>query len=452
MKNFVKLLCVIYFITDLKANAQNYLISFAGSGTSTTVSTIKVENLTKGTSLTLNGSDILRLTVTTGINSIDYRQSSELKIYPNPMTDNSTLMINPPIAGDAAISVYDMTGKLLAQTQNYLENSPQMYCLSSIKNGIYTIVVKGKNYQFSGKLLSNGKYNGQISIERINSISSSVKEKTEKGDSKGIQANVDMAYTIGDRLKFTGTSGNYRTIITDIPTSDKTINFNFMTCMDGDNNNYAIVEIGTQVWMAENLKTTKYNDGTAIPNVTVDATWAALTTGAYSDYSNTPSNSTTYGRLYNWYAVDNNAATKVVSNGGKNVCPTGWHVPTDEEWTTLENYLIANGYNYDGTTTGNKMAKALASTTLWTTYPVTGTVGNTDYPAKRNATGFTALPGGSREWHGSYNGIGNRGDWWSSTAVSSPNAWHRYMSYDYTFVYRYNCDRPYGLSVRCVRD
>jgi len=87
--------------------------------------------------------------------------------------------------------------------------------------------------------------------------------------------------------------------------------------------------------MAENLKTTKYNDGTAIPNVTVDATWAALTTGAYSDYSNTPANSTTYGRLYNWYAVDNNAATKMASNGGKNVCPTSWHIPTDAEWTTL---------------------------------------------------------------------------------------------------------------------
>jgi hypothetical protein len=87
---------------------------------------------------------------------------------------------------------------------------------------------------------------------------------------------------------------------------------------DPDGNIYTTITIGTQVWMKENLKTTKFNDGTAIPNITDNIAWATLTTGAYSDYNNTPSNSTTYGRLYNWYAVDNNAATKVASNGGKN--------------------------------------------------------------------------------------------------------------------------------------
>ena len=108
---------------------------------------------------------------------------------------------------------------------------------------------------------------------------------------------------------------------------------------DIDGNDYKTVTIGTQVWMVENLKTTKYNDGTAIPNITDNTSWAALTTGAYCDNINTPSISTTYGRLYNWYAVDNNAGTKVASNGGKNVCPTGWHVPSDAEWTTLTTYL-----------------------------------------------------------------------------------------------------------------
>lgn len=107
MKSFVKLLYVIFNITDLETNAQNYLISFAGSDASTTVSTVKVEKLTKGTSLTLNGNDVLWLTVTTGINSIDFGPSSELKIYPIPMTDNSRLMIYPPIAGVATISLFD---------------------------------------------------------------------------------------------------------------------------------------------------------------------------------------------------------------------------------------------------------------------------------------------------------------------------------------------------------
>ena len=103
------------------------------------------------------------------------------------------------------------------------------------------------------------------------------------------------------------------------------------TVTDIDGNVYNTVVIGTQTWIAENLKTTKYNDGTPIPNVTLDATWAVLATEAYSDYANTPANAAIYGRLYNWYVAS--------STNPKNVCPTGWHVPTDAEWTTLTTYL-----------------------------------------------------------------------------------------------------------------
>ena len=160
---------------------------------------------------------------------------------------------------------------------------------------------------------------------------------------------------------------------------------------DINGNVYNIVTIGTQTWMAENLKTTKYNDGTAIPNVTVDATWAALTTGAYSDYSNTPANSTTYGRLYNWYVVDNNPATKVASNGGKNVCPTSWHVPTDAEWTILTTYLGGESI------AGGKLKET--GTAHWNS-PNTGAT---------NETGFTTLPSGLRYYDGSYFLIGYDG-------------------------------------------
>ena len=185
------------------------------------------------------------------------------------------------------------------------------------------------------------------------------------------------------------------------------------TITDVENNTYNTVKIGTQVWMSENLKTTKYNNGTAITNVTGNAVWLALTTGAYSDYNNTPANSTTYGRLYNWYAVDNNAATKAASNGGKNVCPTGWHVPTDAEWTTLTDYLIANGYNWDGTATFDRIAKSMEATSGWTTYATAGTVGNDQ--ASNNSSGVTALPGGYRYYNGTYSNFGYYGYWWSST-------------------------------------
>jgi uncharacterized protein (TIGR02145 family) len=186
--------------------------------------------------------------------------------------------------------------------------------------------------------------------------------------------------------------------------------------------------------MTENLKTTKYNDGTAIPNITVDATWAAATTGAYSDYSNTPANSTTYGRLYNWYAVDNNAATKVASNGGKNVCPTSWHVPSDEEWTTLTTYLGGE------TIAGGKLKET--GTMHWSS-PNTGAT---------NETGFTALPSGLHYYNGIYVLIGYDGYWWSSTESTTSGAWFRRTYSNAAIVGRYDDYKRDGISVRCVSD
>ncbi len=213
--------------------------------------------------------------------------------------------------------------------------------------------------------------------------------------------------------------------------------------IDVEGNQYDVVKIGSQVWMSENLKTTKYSDGTAIPLV---AGTSVPSTPAYFWYADTPSNGDTYGALYNWYAVD------ATSNGGKNVCPSGWHLPSDAEWTTMENYLIANGYNYDGTTTGNKIAKSLAASAGWNASATTGAVGNTDYTTFRNKTGFTALPGGIRSNDGTFTAIGSFGYWWSATEDSAANAWYRYMNYFGSSVYRNNFDKELGFSVRCLRD
>jgi uncharacterized protein (TIGR02145 family) len=211
---------------------------------------------------------------------------------------------------------------------------------------------------------------------------------------------------------------------------------------DVDANIYSTVRIGSQVWMGENLKTTKYKNGTDIPLITDNTAWSNLITPGYCWYSNDAATyKATFGALYNWYTV----------NTG-NLCPAGWHVPTDAEWTTLENYLIANGFNYDGTTTGNKYAKALASTTLWSSSTNAGAVGNTDYPVKRNSTGFTGLPGGTRDITGIFGLCGYYGYWWSATESNATNAWSRYLSFIYDYVYRYSFDKKFAFSVRCVKD
>jgi uncharacterized protein (TIGR02145 family) len=231
-------------------------------------------------------------------------------------------------------------------------------------------------------------------------------------------------------------------LVSELIVAGYTIHGQTGTLSDNDGHTYNWIGIGNQIWMQQNLNTSKYQNGDAIPNVTDNATWGGLTTGAYCDYSNTPSNSTTYGKLYNFYSVAD----------ARKISPASWHVPTDAEYTTMENYLIANGYNYDGTTSGNKIAKALGASSGWTFYSGVGAIGNTDYPAKRNASGFTALPGGYRYFNGTYYSIGNSGSWWSATEHSTAYAWYRYLFYNNYHSSRSINTKSYGFSVRCLRD
>lgn len=217
--------------------------------------------------------------------------------------------------------------------------------------------------------------------------------------------------------------------------------------IDIDKNSYNTVQIGTQVWMAENLNTSRLNDGTAIPLVADNSIWSILVSPGYCYYNNNEATyKKTHGALYNLYAV----------NTG-NLCPAGWHLPTDEEWTTLEKYLITNGYNFDGSTIGNKIGKTLTSTILWTSSIIAGAVGNIDYPDKRNITGFAAFPGGYRCYCGTFYGVGNYGYWWSATNSDASNAWFRYIGYGYSALLRDNSSKLQGgektaFSVRCVKD
>ncbi|MDA3817747.1 MAG: FISUMP domain-containing protein [Prolixibacteraceae bacterium] len=230
------------------------------------------------------------------------------------------------------------------------------------------------------------------------------------------------------------------------------------TVEDFDGNVYNTVTIGTQVWMSENLKTTHYANGTAIPLVNSNATWDALTATSkaycwYDDDSTT--NASKYGALYTWAAAMNGAASVTANPSGiQGVCPTGWHLPSDAEWTQMENYLADNGHNYDGTTGGGgaKIAKSLASTSGWTSSSTTGAVGNIDYSTYRNKSGFTALPGGYRCSYGTFYGIGYDGYWWSATEYDATSAWYRYMGCYGSSVGRNGDDKEVGFSVRCLRD
>lgn len=222
---------------------------------------------------------------------------------------------------------------------------------------------------------------------------------------------------------------------------------------DADGNTYSTVEIGSQVWMVENLRTTTLHNGTKLKAeneillVTDNTTWINMTTPAYCWYENDEDTYGSYGPLYNWYAV----------NSG-NLCPAGWHVASNNEWEAMLQYLIDNGYNYDGSTntpiSENRLAKALASATGWTASINTGTPGNDDYPEKINVTGFTARPAGNRSaTNGNFFDRNDTGYWWTSTPYDDEMA-HGYViisHWDQVDPY-WEFDKKYGMSVRCVKD
>jgi len=214
---------------------------------------------------------------------------------------------------------------------------------------------------------------------------------------------------------------------------------------DQDGNTYDYLTYGDQVWTVENAEMVTYRDGTVIPQVTDNTEWDSLTTGAWSYYDNDP----TKGKLYNWYAVMGIHDTDP-NTPNKEFAPEGWHVPTDAEWTTLENHLIANGYNYDDTTTENKIAKAMASTTGWISSTETGAIGNDQ--SLNNDSEFNAVPEGFRLDDGSFYSEGNIVIFWSSTENGASYAWARYLDYYSSYLDRFDDGKQGGFSVRFVRD
>jgi uncharacterized protein (TIGR02145 family) len=198
---------------------------------------------------------------------------------------------------------------------------------------------------------------------------------------------------------------------------------------DINGNVYKTVSIGNQIWIVENLKVTKYNDGSSIPLIVDGDLWKTINTPAYCFYNNDSVNLNVYGALYNWYAVNT-----------LKLCPTGWHIPAESEWQTMQDYLNGSGNG------GGNLKET--GTTHW----------NSPNSGATNYSGFTALPGGERDIYGTFMGIGNVGYWWPSTVgVGTPfHAWARYLVKNdgtvRTLAVSLQFDTTLGFSVRCIKN
>lgn len=202
----------------------------------------------------------------------------------------------------------------------------------------------------------------------------------------------------------------------------RTWNDELVTDIDG--NVYHTVTVGSHVWLVENLKVTHYRNGDPVELVTDNAAWEGQTSGAYCNYNHSSGNADIYGRLYNWFAV----------NDDRKIAPEGWHVSSDGEWSTL------SGTQGGEAVAGGKLKEA--GFIHW----------NEPNSSATNETGFSALPGGHREYGGGFTYINWGGGWWCSTEENYNDAWIRYMDYGAFDIWRALEDKRYGRSVRCVKD
>jgi len=405
----------------LKTHAQDYFIGFAGMGDTNMVNSVKVENLMSGDTLTMNGSDILHLAVPVGIGTRNSK-NRDIHIYPNPMSEQSALIFSTPENGNTVISIVNLSGKTICQAYSFLTAGVHRFRISGISRGIYFVKVAGVRYFHSAKLISQSSFHGRVGIEYVSTVKNTT-ENLLKSDA----AMIDMPYNNGDQLLFKGISGQYSTVISDLPTVSKTLTFNFAACTDADNNNYATVTIGAQTWMAENL-----NVGVLINGIQEQANNGIVEKCCYNNDENYCS---IYGGLYSWYEL----MQYINTPGAQGICPSGWHIPTDTEWTTLSTYLSGEAV------TGGKIkytGTIEAGTGMWYS-PNTGA---------NNESGFSAIPAGTWEGNGIFNYVGFSTNWWSSSGNLGGDAWCRYVEHNISGLNRYYDMVSAGFSVRCLSD
>ena len=417
--------------------AQNLNMTFSATGAATKVDSVKATNLRTNESVTLPGNDTLVLSPNTGIKA---RQDASLQgiVFPNPCSGKTTLVTTTRHAEHISLEVRSLTGQLLAGTRATVQSGTHAFTICLANVGVYMV----------GLTTSEGTEGFKIICTESEGTGNTIRYT-------GIQQGIDQSpslkettiYTLGyhpgDIILYRCKSGIYTTIVTDSPTASKQYPVDFELCQDRDGKNYAIVIIGDQTWMAENLAW--------LPKVSASDTGSDSLRHYYVyGYEDTivaaakaTQNYRLFGVLYNWVAAIREPAKK---DGAKDryrgVCPTGWQIPYDEEWKVLETNLGMDWHDADSVYLRNSggVGRLLKSSTGWKND------GNGS-----NSSGFTALPGGYRNTHGGFTMMGDYGLFWTGTQ-SDTISWFRSLNKADTGVYRLKTRRSQGFSVRCLKD
>jgi uncharacterized protein (TIGR02145 family) len=348
---------------------------------------------------------------------------------------NGLLYVNLQEKSAVDIVAYNLQGKNVSTIHETLGAGMHYIPLRGNGTGVYFYKVRTGNSEYVIKYYSIG---GKLSQTALTVASNAL-------TSNALEKHAEAQDSIDDVIAVTKDGYlDFRMEVTNPDTSGMKIKMivNAGNVTDQDGNVYQTVKIGNQVWTTENLRVTKYNDGTEIPLDTPIEGSKIPTTPKYCYYDNYDNTASVdiirkYGLLYNWYVVET-----------KKLVPAGWHVPDTAEWNKLENFLIANRYNSDSTTSGNNIAQSLQAKTDWRPLLYDSGVTRIDLTGN-NRSGFSALPGGYLYTSRAYFGLENFGYFWTATEKDTSNAYYRCL---YDSLYRYYDSKSMGCSIRLLKD
>lgn len=452
-----RILLTLLFLSVMGiCTAQNatLILSFSANNIEQTVplDSILIENLTQGGGdTTLFAPDtLLMLDYITGQYENDISGEKELFIsqnYPNPMTGQAKVDIFLPESKVISVRIHDLVGRTLLSKSYQLNRGFHTFNIQTGAESVYFLTLDVANQSKTIKMFNVPGYGKTLSDLGLEYLGLSAQQQIK---SKTAEVQVNFMFNLGDELKFTASTALGELAITAIPEENQNFMFEYYvtgipcpdmpTVTDVDGNVYNTVLIGEQCWLKENLKTTQYRNGTPIdypgPD---DVAWTANTSGAYAWYNNDIVWKDHYGGLYNWYATVN-------VNG---LCPTGWHVPTNEEWTIMTDFIggveAPHGNELRSCRQVNAVLPGTCNTEAhprWDNNP--NNWGTDDY-------GFALLPGGYRA-SGPFFGMGTNTHLWTSTGYAPIHAYGRNLYNSGAAMGIYGGLKRQGFAIRCVRD
>jgi uncharacterized protein (TIGR02145 family) len=430
---FTTMLMLCFIIVS----GQEIYVTFSATGAADRIDSVRATNLKTNLHVTLPGNDTLRLNMNTGISDPSDPNRDGI-VFPNPFSGKATFVASVQRSQTVSVKVYNISGQTATQTQAVVQPGKHAFSLTISKRGVYLVSLTTGESNESYKVICLETTEPENSIHYRGVF-------MESGPAPFLKSSsiYTLEYTVGDIILYRCMSGIYTTIVTDSPTQSKRYDVGFVPCTDPAGKSYAVVKAGTQTWMAENLAYLPSVDSAATGTDSLKHYYVYGYFGTNVNEAKVTANYATYGVLYNYLAAMNGLIkNRYAETGIRGACPTGWHMPADDEWKTLEKTLGMSQHDADTLYSrySGEVGMKLKSSQEWQ-----------EDGSGSNYSGFTALPGGYRNTHGSFRSIDEYAIFWTAS-LSDTLVWFRSLNYGDSSVYRLPTLPSHGLSIRCVKD